>query len=233
MASLTTTSSVAVAAAAAAATTTALPLTVVLRKSISDMSDFFPFDDLATLSQRRNHDSLGDVFSFRGLIEDGIDGGQDIFLIESGCLIDGSPDCSRACLDAAVFFGSLETFYNCAALASIAYWSRDSPAYYIGDEAERNASAVMGRGDLATFDPAPVLDTFISCAHDACENDGLAVRCHDSVLGLETASSSTKQVLDAIGTFCPAIEAEINPDIFGPGVRTRTPCLPLLLRSVR
>lgn len=193
------------------------PLTILLRHGIDDISDFFPFDDLASLRPKYD-DAHEDAFSFRGLIEGGIDGGQEIVLLESGCMIDGHADCPRACNDTTIFFGSLETFYNCAALASISYWTEDSMVYYINDEAERNASSIMGSGTLGAFDDGPVLDSFISCAHEACNADGLAVPCDNSVKNLVRGKSSPEEVFDAMGTFCPLIPAEINPDIFGPGV---------------
>ncbi|KAL6852633.1 hypothetical protein ACO1O0_007181 [Amphichorda felina] len=199
------------------------PLTILLRHGIDDISDFFPFDDLASLSPQSYEGNNGDnprddAFSFRGLIEGGIDGGQEIVLLESGCMIDGHADCPRACNDTSIFFGSLETFYNCAALASISYWTEDSMPYYISRDAERNASVIMGNGTLEAFDDRPILESFVSCAHEACANDGLSVPCDESLRGLDPNSSTAQEIFDAMATFCPYIEAEINPDIFGPGV---------------
>ncbi|KAG9251189.1 uncharacterized protein F5Z01DRAFT_298788 [Emericellopsis atlantica] len=196
------------------------PLTVLMHPGIDDISDFFPFEDLASLSpgQSSTDPAAQDAFSFRGLIESGIDGDQEILLLASGCrLQDGTKDCYAACNDTSLFFGSLETFYNCAALASISYWTQDSMVYYINDEAEKNASTILGSGTLAGFDDKPVLDKFVDCAQESCRSDGLSVPCDDSLRVL-TKNSSAKEVFDAMGTFCPSIEAEINPDIFGPGV---------------
>lgn len=189
-------------------------LTIILRTAISDMNEFFPFDDLANLSPSENND----VFSFRGLIEDGIDGSQEILLLETGCQIDGVPDCPRACNDTELFFGSMETFYNCAALASISYWTQESMMYYISEEAERNASAVMGDGTLADFDDEPVLRSFVGCALESCGSDGLSEPCDDNIKSLSQNNSSPEEIFAAMANFCPSIEAEINPDIFGPGV---------------
>lgn len=203
-----------------ASTTTALlptasasPLTVILLSSIEGTSDFFPFHDLATLGT-----SVDDAFSFKDLIKAGIDGDQDIALFSTGCQIDGVNDCPRACNDTRSFFGSLETFYNCAALASIAYWTRDVPSYYVSAEAERNASSIMGSSTLAEFNEKPVLDSFVTCARAACESDQLGQPCDQSIKSL-SKQSSAEEVLKAMDTFCPDIAAEINPDIFGPGVR--------------
>lgn len=199
------------------ATGSPTPLTIVLRKAISDMSDFFPFDDLADLSPNNDNDA----FSFRGLIEDGIDGSQEILLLESGCHVDGVPNCPKACNDAELFFGSMETFYNCAALASISYWTQDSMMYFISEDAERNASAVMAGATLADFDDGPVLESFVGCALEACRDDGLSVPCDDDIRGLSQENSSPEEIFAAMANFCPEIEAEINPDIFGPGVGHR------------
>ena len=154
------------------ATGTPTPLKILLRNGIDDISDFFPFDDLASLRPKTVGDTTEqqDAFSFRGLIEGGINGGQEVQLLQSGCVIDGVADCPRACNDTATFFGSLETFYNCAALASISYWTNGSTVYYISDEAERNASTVMGSGTLEEFDDRPVLESFVACAQEACRN---------------------------------------------------------------
>lgn len=189
-------------------------LTILLRNRIDDMTDFFPFDDLANLSPSDDNNA----FTFRGLIEDGIGGSQEIMLLKSGCLVDGVPDCSKACNDTELFFGSMETFYNCAALASISYWTQDSMMYFINEEAERNASAVMGDGTLAGFDDGPVLESFVACALESCRDDGLAVPCGDDIGSLSKDNSSAEEIFAAMANFCPAIEAEINPDIFGPGV---------------
>jgi hypothetical protein len=206
--------------AASTPTGTPTPLTILLRKGIDDISDFFPFDDLASLSPKTVGDTTEqqDAFSFRGLIEGGINGGQEVQLLQSGCLIDGVADCPRACNDTATFFGSLETFYNCAALASISYWTQESMVYYISEEAERNASTVMGSGTLEEFDDRPVLESFVACAQEACREDGLSVSCDSSIERLNRTSSTPEEIFDAMGTFCPSIEAEIDPDIFGPGV---------------
>lgn len=132
--------------------------------------------------------------------------------------MDGEPDCTQACSDTETFFGSLETFYNCAALSSISYWTQTSVKYFISDEAERNASAIMGSGSLDDFDRGTTLDLFVSCAREACNEDGLSVPCGDSVRNIFTGDPSEGDIFDAIGNFCPSINAEIDPDIFGPGV---------------
>lgn len=199
------------------------PLTVILESDPGASSDFFPFNDVANLNPASSgqHDDL----SFRQLIEDGIEGGQEIILFDTGCrLPEGVTDCTRACNSTNSFFGDLETFYNCAALASISYWTRAETVYYISEEAEKNASSIMGDGTLAAFEDRPVLEMFVDCAQDACRNDGLAVPCDEVITSLSN-SSSARDILDAIDNFCPSIEAEINPDIFGPGVRTiHDPC---------
>lgn len=207
------TSSTSVSSAAASASS---PLTILLRSKIDGTSDFFPFDDIASLGAGSSDE---DAFSFKDLIEDSIDGGQEILLFDSGCHVDGVADCTRACNDTELFFSSLETFYNCAALASIAYWTHDVVSYYVSPEAEANASSVMGGGTLADFDGAPVLDSFIMCAQASCSTDGLARPCDGSIDKLSIDTSTARDILDAMDTFCPDIAAEINPDIFGPGVR--------------
>lgn len=195
------------------------PLNVILFYGTDSTSDFFAFDDLARLNTGGSSEYSQDSFSFRELIEDGIDGSQDILLFGKGCEINGGHDCPAACNDTTVFFGSLETFYNCAALASIAYWTKETGAYYIPEEAEKNASALMGSRSLANFDDRPVLNSFVSCAQESCDRDGLSVSCNASMRALQVNKSSAKEIFDAMATFCPSIEAEINPDIFGPGVR--------------
>lgn len=201
------------------------PLAVILDSNAEATSDFFPFHDVARLNTG-NVNSDADDFSFRQLIEDGIDGGPEILLFSSGCLLqDGVTDCTRACNETISFFGSLETFYNCAALASISYWTRADTVYYISEEAERNASSIMGEGTLASFEDRPVLDMFVGCAQDACRNDGLAVPCDEAITSLSRVSTA-REILDAMDNFCPAVEAEINPDIFGPGVSSPRKYLP-------
>lgn len=200
---------------AATAATASQSITILLRSSIEGTSDFFPFDDIASLGGSSDEDT----FTFKSLIEDGIDGGQDILLFSSGCQVDGQADCTRACADNSIFYGSLETFYNCAALASIAYWTQDVNTYYVSKEAEANASSIMGTGTLSDFNGGPVLDSFIMCAQASCDTDGLAQPCDSSISELSTGTSTARDILDAMDTFCPSLAAEINPDIFGPGVR--------------
>ncbi|CAH0019090.1 unnamed protein product [Clonostachys rhizophaga] len=217
----TTITAVAVTTAMAAVTShSPAPLTVILYDGIRGAADFFPFDDLAQLNTGSSDGSASnDLFSLRDLIEDGIDGSQDIMLFSAGCeLDDGVRNCPIACNDTTHFFGSLETFYNCAALASISYWARNTSFYYINDEAESNASAIMGAGSLATFDDRSVLDLFIGCAQESCDRDGLSVPCDRAIRSLSKDKSSSPEIFAAMANFCPSIEAEINPDIFGPGV---------------
>ncbi|KAK7422724.1 hypothetical protein QQX98_001512 [Neonectria punicea] len=207
---MTTTSSLS--SSSLAPTPSATPIRVLLRDSIDGTNDFFPFNDIATL----NAGSDSSV-TFKELFTTSIEGGQEIVLFRSGCEVHGNPDCTVACNASESFFGSLETFYNCAALASIAYWTQDARFYYVGDEAERNASAIMGAGSLADFDSAPVLESLVTCAQDACEHDGLSKSCDHSIDDL-SRDSSAQDIFNALEDFCPDLTAEINPDIFGPGV---------------
>lgn len=205
----------------AAATASSLPLTIVIEPDIGGTLDFFPFRDLATIG---NPDD--DAFSFKKLIQSSIDGDQSILLFRTGCEIDGVEDCTRACNRTDVFFGSLEAFYNCIALASISHWTHDTQSYYITPEAEQNASSIMGSGSLADFDYRPTLDSFITCAQASCGSDLLSVPCNPAIKALSIDHSTADEVFEAMDTFCPDIPANIDPDIFGPGVRSpyqRTP----------
>lgn len=212
-------STVVLSADSSIATASPTPLTVILHSQIEGTSDFYPFNDIAILNANSE-----DEFTFKELFEKGIDGAQEIVLFRSGCLIDGQPDCTRACNSSETFFGSLETFYNCAALASIAYWTRDEKSYYVSEECERNASSIMGAGTLAEFDGKPVLSSFIACAQDACDKDGLSEPCDHAIDDLSSENSTAREIFDAMDNFCPDLAAEINPDIFGPGVRLRPGC---------
>ncbi|KAM3542720.1 hypothetical protein ARSEF1564_004380 [Beauveria bassiana] len=192
------------------------PLTVLVRPGFDGTSDFFPFHDLAKVGGYTKDD-----LTFRDLIQDGIDGGPQVDLYLSGCRIGrgrGAPlDCPTACNDTALFFGSFETFYNCAALASIAYWTREVGTYYVDADAERNASALMGNGSLASFQGRPVVESFAACAVESCIEDQLSEPCDASITSL-SRNSSTDDIFAAMDIFCPELRAEINPDIFGPGV---------------
>ncbi|KAM3525715.1 hypothetical protein MY4038_007180 [Beauveria bassiana] len=192
------------------------PLTVLVRPGFDGTSDFFPFHDLAKVGGYTKDD-----LTFRDLIQDGIDGGPQVDLYLSGCRIGrgrGAPlDCPTACNDTALFFGSFETFYNCAALASIAYWTREVGTYYVDADAERNASALMGNGSLASFQGRPVVQSFAACAVESCIEDQLSEPCDASITSL-SRNSSTDDIFAAMDIFCPELRAEINPDIFGPGV---------------
>ena len=207
-----------------ASTGSPVPLTVLMRDDMDEVSDFFPFDDLATLSPQSK--KATDSVSFRSLISSGIAGSQEVSLIRSGCRLEnGDVDCPRACDDTSVFFGSLETFYNCAALASISYWTAESKRYFISSEAERNASELMGDSSLEDFDARSTLNNFVSCAREACTEDGLSMPCNESVRNLSRDDSSDEQIFEAMAEFCPSIEAEIDPDIFGPGVSGHSPTI--------
>ncbi|OAA71627.1 hypothetical protein ISF_02178 [Cordyceps fumosorosea ARSEF 2679] len=191
------------------------PLTVLVHSSFEGTSDFFPFHDLAKVGGYTKDD-----FTFRDLIQDGIDGGPQVDLYLSGCQVrkGGAPDCPTACNDTTLHFGSFETFYNCAALAAIAHWTGDIGTYYLGVEAERNASVLMGSGGtLAGFRARPVLESFAACAVESCTQDQLSAPCDASVMDL-SRNSSSRDIFAAMDKFCPELRAEINPDIFGPGV---------------
>ncbi|KAI9155684.1 hypothetical protein HJFPF1_08273 [Paramyrothecium foliicola] len=196
---------------AAGPTASTLPLIISLRSSIDGASDFYPFRHLGRLTS-------GDAYSFRNLIRDGLDGDQDVVLFRTGCGIDNGHDCTRVCNDTALLFASPESFYNCAALAAISYGLGEGHIYTINDEAERNASVIMGSGSIADFDSRPVVNSFITCAKEACDEDGLAESCSSSITSLSVGQSSPRQVFDAMEQFCPELPADINPDIFGPGV---------------
>ncbi|KAH6891335.1 hypothetical protein B0T10DRAFT_309687 [Thelonectria olida] len=198
--------------AGASATASATPIRVLLRDSIDGATDFYPFNDIAKLSA-----GADSTLTFKELFTTSIEGGQEIVLFGTGCEVDGVADCTYACNKPKYFFGSLETFYNCAALASISYWTQDAMVFYITNEAERNASRVMGSGTLASFDSEPVLKSLVTCAQDACEHDGLSKACDRAVENL-SQNSSAEEIFDALEDFCPDLQAEINPDIFGPGV---------------
>lgn len=201
-------------AAATSSSISPLPLTIQLRSNIQGTSDFYPFDDIVALDQGSDRD-----FSFKELFATGIDGDQEIVLFASGCEVNGVADCTRACNNTETFFGSLETFYNCVALASVAYWTQDAKTLYVSNETEFNASSIMGSGTLAEFDGRQVLKSFISCAKDSCDHDGLSEPCNKSIDALSIETSTAKEIFDAMDHFCPDLAAEINPDIFGPGVR--------------
>ncbi|KAF4980908.1 hypothetical protein FZEAL_3193 [Fusarium zealandicum] len=192
------------------------PLTISLRSSIEGTSDFFPFLDIAGLGS--GSDDVDSGLTFKELFATNLDGGQEIVLFSSGCQVDGAADCTRACNRTDLFFNSLETFMNCAALASLKYWTQDSKPYYVSEDTERNASFIMGSGTLAEFDGQPVLRSLIGCAQDACENDGLSKPCNRSIDRLSYETSTAEEIFDAMDEFCPELAAEINPDIFGPGV---------------
>ena len=200
--------------AVAAATATSVPIHVVTSAGLSGFSRFFPFHDLATLNTDDH-----DLFSFKNLVQDSLEGSNQIRLFTNGCQVGEHTDCTTACADAKLLFGSLETFYNCITLSSMSHWTHDEGKYYISAEAERNASTLMGRGgSLASFNGKPVLASFATCAVASCGADGLHKACNDSVKSL-TENSKPSEVFAAMDSFCPDVAAEINPDIFGPGVR--------------
>ncbi|KAG8409810.1 hypothetical protein J3458_018891 [Metarhizium acridum] len=189
-----------------------VPIQVFTHPSADDYSVFFPFHDLAALNSGQQ-----DLFSFKQLIKNGTEGQHLLLLFTDGCEVDGKTDCSKACSNESTFFGSLETFYNCIALSSISHWTRETNRYYISEEAERNASGIMGSSSLASFDGRPVLSSFVTCAQEACGADGLHKPCDDSIKTLSREANATV-IFKAMDDFCPDLQAEINPDIFGPGV---------------
>lgn len=206
---------------ATSSTASPSPLTILVHSGFDGTSDFFPFHDLAKVGGYTKDD-----FTFKDLIQDGIDGGPQVDLFLSGCHLDDgtkTPDCPAACNDTRLYFGSLETFYNCATLASVAYWTRpDGGAYRVGPEAERNASVLMGGTTLAEFAGRPVVESFAACAVESCAKDQLSAPCDASVTAL-SRSSSTEAIFAAMDNFCPELRAEINPDIFGPGASVFPP----------
>ncbi|RKK25851.1 hypothetical protein BFJ65_g3750 [Fusarium oxysporum f. sp. cepae] len=197
-------------------TASSTPLTILIRDSIEGTSDFFPFLDIAGLGS--GSDDVDSGLTFKELFATSLDGNQEITLFSSGCQVDGRTDCTRACNNSSLFFSSLETFYNCAALAAAAHWTQDAKSYYVSQETERNASAIMGSGTLSEFDGRPVLRSLIACAQDSCDNDGLSKPCNRTIDRLSYDTSTPEEIFEALDEFCPELPAEVNPDIFGPGV---------------
>ncbi|KAF6523619.1 hypothetical protein HZS61_012118 [Fusarium oxysporum f. sp. conglutinans] len=197
-------------------TASSTPLTILIRDSIEGTSDFFPFRDIAGLGS--GSDDVDSGLTFKELFATSLDGNQEITLFSSGCQVDGRTDCTRACNNSSLFFSSLETFYNCAALAAAAHWTQDAKSYYVSQETERNASAIMGSGTLSEFDGRPVLRSLIACAQDSCDNDGLSKPCNRTIDRLSYDTSTPEEIFEALDEFCPELPAEVNPDIFGPGV---------------
>lgn len=197
-------------------TASSTPLTILIRNSIEGTSDFFPFVDIAGLGS--GSDDVNSGLTFKELFATSLDGNQEITLFSSGCQVDGRTDCTRACNNSSLFFSSLETFYNCAALAAAAHWTQDAKSYYVSQETERNASAIMGSGTLSEFDGRPVLRSLIACAQDSCDNDGLSKPCNRTIDRLSYDTSTPEEIFEALDEFCPELPAEVNPDIFGPGV---------------
>lgn len=76
----------------------------------------------------------------------------------------------------------------------------------------------MGSGTVAEFDGKSVLGSFIACAKESCDNDGLGQPCNRTIFALSTETSTAEEIFAALDSFCPDLAAEINPDIFGPGV---------------
>ncbi|KAF5616326.1 hypothetical protein F52700_13129 [Fusarium sp. NRRL 52700] len=204
------------ASSAPSSTASSTPLTILIRNSIEGTSDFFPFVDIAGLGS--GSDDVNSGLTFKELFATSLDGSQEITLFSSGCQVDGRTDCTRACNDSSLFFSSLETFYNCAALAAAAHWTQDAKSYYVSQETERNASAIMGSGTLSEFDGRPVLRSLITCAQDSCDNDGLSKPCNRTIDRLSYDTSTPEEIFEALDEFCPELPAEVNPDIFGPGV---------------
>ncbi|RDA92734.1 hypothetical protein CP533_1425 [Ophiocordyceps camponoti-saundersi (nom. inval.)] len=195
-----------------------LTITFVPQNNVGGVTGFFPFNDLDGIASIQNQGL------FQKLpITPAINGNLHISLFPAGCRIQGNKgekvvtDCHRACQDPAIIFGSLETFYNCAALSAVAYWTRSVKVFYVPDEAEHNASSLMGGVPLADFDAKPTLSCFVACAEAACEDDNLHKPCSRSVMTL-TPKSEPLVVLEAMSSFCPQLPVDINPDIFGPGV---------------
>ncbi|RDA85231.1 hypothetical protein CP532_3266 [Ophiocordyceps camponoti-leonardi (nom. inval.)] len=210
----------ATASSASASVLHPIPLSIQLvpQNNVGGVTGFFPFNDLDAIASIQN----------RGLfqrlpITPAINGNLHISLFPAGCQIQAKEggkvetNCHKACQDPASIFGSLETFYNCAALSAVAYWTRSVKVFYIPEEAEHNASQLMAGVPLAKFDAKPTLSRFVSCAEAACEEDNLHRPCSRSVLTL-SPKSEPLVVLEAMSSFCPQLPVDINPDIFGPGV---------------
>ncbi|KAF4585924.1 hypothetical protein GQ602_005229 [Ophiocordyceps camponoti-floridani] len=198
---------------AAALSPSPLTVQILANQNLGGVTGFFPFNDLDALSSIDNQG----LFQKLPIIPT-IDGQLHINLFPDGCrLDDGQADCQKACQAPSSIFGSLDTFYNCAALSSLAYWTQSFHQFYVPDEADFNATALMAGVALTDFDPKHTLASFVTCAAAACAGDGLHRPCSDSVTAL-TARSPPLVILEAMSSFCPQLPVEINPDIFGPGV---------------
>ncbi|PHH77962.1 hypothetical protein CDD80_7533 [Ophiocordyceps camponoti-rufipedis] len=207
---------------AAALMPSPLTIQILANQHLGGVTGFFPFNDLDAIS------SIDNQGLFQKLpIIPSIDGQLHINLFPDGCrLDDGKADCQKACQIPRFIFGSLDTFYNCAALSSLVYWTRSFHTFYIPDEADVNASALMAGVALSDFDAKPTLASFVTCAEAACAGDGLHRPCSNAVTAL-SPKSPPLVVLEAMSSFCPQLPVEINPDIFGPGVRKPLICTPL------
>lgn len=180
------------------------------RVALGILSDFSPFWSHDHVDQR-------DSPAFESLIQNAIHGRNGLYWLIDGCRVDGRSDCPRICEDRGLLFGSPENFYNCVALASLSYWTQHTRRFYIPREMDGAMSTIMGSTSLASFDRRSVLQSFVTCAQDACGADGLHKPCDDSVRKL-SLDASDRAIFEAMDKFCLDLEAEINPDIFGPGV---------------
>ncbi|KAK3402773.1 hypothetical protein B0T20DRAFT_428392 [Sordaria brevicollis] len=164
-------------------------------------------------------------------------------LIPGGCQISDPVDpitssdsptaplnCSEACLNSSLLFGSLPTLANCITISSVALTTQNSSLSF---SSPTNTTALAQFGvasaDLAALNGDALLSDVVQCAVASCTMDGQGGECSENGLsalsGLPTLGFGDLPLLSAgLSHFCGGFVASIDSDVAGPGA-----CRPLSL----
>ncbi len=167
--------------------------------------------------------SFKDIVSGTDVVHQDAQGGTSEWpkkLKSDSCVISpGVQNCSVACTDKRLLFGSIDTLTNCLLLATAALFVQNGyPALGLGNA--DNVTQLSGVPSLADFDGTRVLNEVVQCAVGACQDTSLGT-CSASTLSLENATAgfhSLDTVLDGLKHYCDDVPVGVNADIAGPGV---------------
>lgn len=162
-------------------------------------------------------------------------------LIPGGCQISDSVDpitstdnpgapsnCSQACLDSSLLFGSLTTLANCITISSAALMIQNSNLP-LSLPTNTTALATFGLDttDLTNFAGSGILRDVIQCAVASCPAEGQGGNCSENELSalqpLSTPGFDNLYTVSAgLSHYCEGFVANIDSDVAGPGA-----CSPL------
>jgi hypothetical protein len=137
-----------------------------------------------------------------------------------GCAdtVGGAPNCTRACADNSLLFGSRSTLKSCVTLSTVAFLAQNGKIS-VGS-AFTEMMAEIGVRDVMSFNGTQVLDGVTKCIVATCRDMGISA-CTESTLALRSTNigpGSLPAIYTGLAEYCDNVDIGISSDIAGPGV---------------